>query len=411
MERREFLASAVAGAAAAPALAAPGETDRDALLALLRRMAEPVLGAMAEGRLQRDFAVELSPSWDGRDRRVTYLECFGRLVAGIAPWLALPDDASAEGVLRAKLRAQALACFEHSVDPASPDCLFWDPAAGQPLVDSAYYTAALLRAPKALWEPLGGATKRRIVERIKGLRAVSPPYTNWLLFAATNEAFLASIGEDYDPLRINIAVLKLNEWYVGDGWFADGKSFAFDHYNGFVIQPLLLELLEHVVRHGVRMPNTDPAALLAQQLKRCQRYCEHLERMVSPGGSWPPVGRSITYRTAVFQPLALLAWRKQLPASLPEGQVRAVLAAAHRAVFAAPGSFTRDGWMTIGFAGHQPALGDRYSNNGSMYLASASLLPLGLPAGDSYWTAPAQPWTQKRAFAGAAFAKDYRVDY
>jgi len=411
MERREFLASAVAGAVATPVLGVPGGSDRDTQLALLRRMAEPVLGAMAEGRLVRDFAVELSPSWDGRDRRVTYLECFGRLIAGIAPWIALPDDPSDEGRLRAKLRAQALACFEHSVDPASPDYLFWDPAAGQPLVDSAYYTAALMRAPEALWEPLATTTKKRIVERIKGLRAVSPPYTNWLLFAATNEAFLASIGEEYDPLRINIAVRKLNEWYVGDGWFADGERFAFDHYNGFVIQPMLLELLDVIVRHGVRMPNADPPALLAQQIKRCQRYCEHLERMVSPTGSWPPVGRSITYRTGAFQPLALLAWRKQLPASLPEGQVRAVLAAAHHAVFAAPGNFTRDGWMTIGFAGHQPALGDRYSNNGSMYLASAGLLALGLPASDSYWTAPAQPWTQKRAFAGAAFVKDYRVDY
>ena len=54
-----------------------------------------------------------------------------------------------------------------------------------------------------------------------------------------------------------------------------------------------------------------------------QRYAEHLERLIGPEGSYPPVGRSLTYRTAVFQPLALLAWRKQLPASLPEGQVRA----------------------------------------------------------------------------------------
>ena len=26
-----------------------------------------------------------------------YMECFGRLMAGVAPWLTLPDDATAEG--------------------------------------------------------------------------------------------------------------------------------------------------------------------------------------------------------------------------------------------------------------------------------------------------------------------------
>ena len=46
-----------------------------------------------------------------------------------------------------------------------------------------------------------------------------------------------------------------------------------------------------------------------------------------------------------------------------------------------------------------------------MYIASASLLPLGLPESDSYWTAAPQDWTQKNAFAGARSSKDYPVNY
>ena len=83
----------------------------------------------------------------------------------------------------------------------------------------------------------------------------------------------------------------------------------------------------------------------------------------------------------------------------------------HRAVFSDPSNFTKDGYLTIGFAGHQPALGDWYSNNGSMYITSEGFLALGLPETDSFWTAPAQDWTQKKAFANAAFPKDYAVDY
>jgi len=420
MERRHFMQAMVAGSAAAglggtasaatPAISAAGGGERAAQLTLLQRMAEPVLSLMAEGRLKQRFTLELSPTWDGRDPAVAYLECFGRLIAGIAPWLALPDGDGAEGQMRKRLRQMALASYTHAVDPKSPDYLRWH-GHGQALVDSAYFTNALMRAPQALWEPLDATTKARIIAEIKRLRRIEPPYINWLLFAAMNEAWLLSIGEESDPMRMNGAIRKVNEWYVGDGWIKDGEAFHFDYYCSYVMYPMLVEVLEVLVKQKGPFWNAKPEELLAQAVKRMQRYSEHLERFISPQGSYPPIGRSLTYRTAVFQPLGLLAWRKQLPPSLPEGQVRAALHAVHGAVWDAPGNFTRDGFLTIGFVGHQPELGDWYSNNGSMYIASAGLLALGLPATDSYWTAPAQDWTQKKAFAGVRFPKDYPVNY
>jgi hypothetical protein len=427
MKRRNFMGTLAAGgalaglartgdAAAAATVAAggmaparPGE-ERAWMLNLLQKMADPVLGAMSRGELKKRFALELSPTWDGRSPDVAYLECFGRLISGIAPWLALPDDATPEGRARARLREQAVQSYVHSVDPKSPDYLGWK-AGGQALVDSAYFTNALMRAPKALWEPLDATTRARIVAEIKGLRRIEPPYINWMLFAAMNEAFLLSIGEEADPMRTNVAIRKVLEWYVGDGWIKDGETFHFDYYNSYVMYPMLVEILEVVERHKAPFWNGKPAELRAQAMKRMQRYAEHLERFVSPTGTYPPIGRSLTYRTAVFQPLGLLAWRKQLPASLPEGQVRAAMQAVHQAVWADPSNFTNDGFLTIGFVGHHPKLADIYSNNGSMYIASESLIALGLPATDSYWTSPLQDWTQKKAFAGQDFPKDYAVTY
>jgi hypothetical protein len=418
MQRRGFLRTLAAGAGA-PALLGTGSVaaaaidsgaDRAFMAGLLQRMAEPVLSLMSRGELQKKFALEVSPTWDGRDKRVAYLECFGRLISGAAPWLALPDDATAEGQVRRRLRQMALQSYVNSVDPKSPDYLLWT-GQGQVLVDAAYYTNALMRAPQALWEPLDSTTRARIVATVKGLRRIDPPYTNWLLFAAMNEAWLMSIGEEHDPMRMNLAIRKINEWYAGDGWIKDGETFHFDYYNSYVIYPMLFEVLEVVARLKGPFWNGKPQELLEQAARRMQRYAEHLERFISPQGTYPPIGRSITYRTAAFQPLALLAWRKRLPASLPEGQVRAALQAVHKAVWADPGNFTKDGFLTIGFAGHQPELGDWYSNSGSMYIASESLLALGLPATDSYWIAPGADWTQKKAFAGQRFPKDYHVGY
>lgn len=379
--------------------------DREYWTALLYRMSAPVLSNMARGELCRNMQVEVSPNWDGRDKRVTYMECFGRLMSGLAPWLSLPDDETSEGKQRRQLREWALASYAHAVDPDSPDYLLWRNE-GQPLVDSAYFSNALIRAPKQLWEPLDAITKQRIIAELKQLRRVKPPYTNWLLFAAMNEAFLLMVGEDADPMRLDLTIKKMNEWYVGDGWYADGERFHFDYYNSFVIHPMLLEVLEVLVQGGRVGKDTYELAL-----KRIRRFAEHLERLVSPEGTFPPFGRSLTYRTGAFQALSLMALRKQLPDKLTEGQVRAALTAVHKSIFTEPTNFNESGFLTIGFAGHQSELGDWYSNNGSMYITSESFLPLGLPATDSFWTASAEDWTARKAFANVRFNKDYPVEY
>lgn len=415
MERRNFLKAGLiapallaAGTEGAAALETPAG-DRAYWAELLGKIATPVLSNMAHGQLQKKMLVELSPIWDGRDRRVTYMECFARLISGLSPWLSLPDDGSAEGKTRKQLREWAQQSYVHSVDPKSPDYLLWRKE-GQPLVDSAYFSNALIRAPKALWEPLDATTKKRIVTELQLLRRVAPPYQNWILFAAMNEAFLLSIGEQYDPFRIALAVRKINEWYIGDGWYADGPRFHFDYYNSFVIHPMLVEILEVLVKTGAFV-NLPPAKdLLAQAMTRMKRYGEELERLISPEGTFPPFGRSATYRTAVFQPLALLSWRKALPESISEGRVRAALSAVHRRIFASPGNFNAEGYLSIGFCGHQPEIADVYSNNGSMYITTESMLAMGLPASDSFWTAPAEDWTAKRAYANQNFKRDHAIE-
>ena len=80
------------------------------------------------------------------------------------------------------------------------------------------------------------------------------------------------------------------------------------------------------------------------------------------------------------------------------------------AFFANPSNFTSDGFLTLGFCGHQPGLANIYSNNGSMYITAESLLPLGLRASDSFWAAPAEDWTAKRAYAGMPFTQDHALE-
>lgn len=380
------------------------QSDRQYWCSLAYKMAQPVLENMAKGELQKNMQTEFSPSFDNRNRKVLYMECFGRLMAGVAPWLTLPDDATAEGK---QLREWALASYKNAVDPQNPDYLCWG-IGGQNLVDAAYIAESFLRAYDTLWKPLDEVTKKRYLTEFAKLRHIDPPYTNWLLFSSTIESFMAKAGGDFDEFRINSACRKVEEWYVGDGWYADGPSFAFDYYSSYVFHPMYLETLQAMVDAKVNS-RLDYQKYYNRELKRCQKYSIILERFISPEGTFPAFGRSIPYRMATMQPLALMAWYQKLPKDLSNGQVRAALTKVLHRMFDQQNNFNEKGYLSIGFCGNsQKNVADWYTNNGSLYMATLAFMPLGLPADHPFWTDAAQPWTQVKAWNNQQFPKDHQ---
>ncbi len=384
----------------------PAPSDRQYWSSLAYKMAQPVLENMAKGELQKNMKTEFSPSFDNRDRSVVYMETFGRLMVGIAPWLTLPDDETPEGQQRRQLREWALASYKNAVDPNSPDYFSWGKA-GQNLVDAAFIAESFLRAWDTLWMPLDEVTKERYIKEFQALRKIDPPYSNWLLFSSTIESLLAKAGAQIDEYRINMACRKVEEWYVGDGWYADGPQFAFDYYSSFVFHPMYLETLQAMV-DAKRSSRIDYQKYYDRALHRAQKYAIILERFISPDGTFPVFGRSMTYRMAAMQPLALMAWYQTLPKELSNGQVRAALTKVLHRMFDSQENYNDAGFLTIGFCGSQPDVADWYTNNGSLYMTSMAFMPLALPADHPFWTDAPQPWTQVKAWSGQPFPKDHR---
>ncbi len=375
-------------------------SDRQQWADLCYKIAQPILENMSKGELQKNMQLELSPTWDGRDTRVAYMEAFGRLMAGISPWLELPDDDTAEGKQRRQLREWALSSYRNAVDPQSPDYLLWE-GHQQLLVDAAYLAESFLRAPKATWEQLDEQTKSRYIECFKKTRVVRPAYNNWLLFRGMVEAFLIFAGEAPDGYALSVGITKMNEWYLSDGWYSDGPEFALDYYNSFVMHPMYVEILEVCEKHRFPTPVKHQLAVA-----RMQRFNTFMERLISPEGTFPAFGRSVVYRMGAFQSLALSAWKYGLPDGLTNGQVRSALSAVMRNMFAVEGNFDDKGFLALGFAGHQPHLSNYYTNNGSLYMTSLVFLPLGLPAEHPFWSDPAQEWTSQKAWSGKPFPID-----
>ena len=375
--------------------------DRQQWVELCYRIAAPVLENMSKGELQKNMQLELSPTWDGRDKRVAYMETFGRLMAGISPWLALPDDDTEEGKMRKQIREWAVLSYKNAIDPDSPDFLLWETKSTQRLVDAAYIAESFLRAPEATWQLLDETTQKRYIERFQRLKIVRPAYNNWLLFRGLIEAFLMSVGEDADQYVLTVASNKINEWYLSDGWYSDGAEFSLDYYNAYVIHPMYIEMLEVLNKHRFWTPISTKLAI-----KRMQRFNVFMERLISPEGTYPAFGRSVVYRMGAFQTLAMAAWKYGLPEGLSNGQVRSALTAVMNNMFKVEGNFNEKGFLQLGFAGHQPDLSNYYTNNGSLYMTSLVFMPLGLPADHPFWKDAAEPWTSQKAWSGQPFPID-----
>ena len=74
-----------------------------------------------------------------------------------------------------------------------------------------------------------------------------------------------------------------------------------------------------------------------------------------------------------------------------------------------PHTFDPNGWLRIGYTGSQIRMSEDYINTGSLYLCTAALLPLGLPADDPFWAAPARDWTAKKAWNGEDVGADHAI--
>ncbi len=378
-----------------------GLKEREYLVKTLIRIADPVLTSLSKNELKQQMPIEAKTA-DRAD--YAHLEAFGRLLAGMAPWLELGADNTDEGRLREKYILLARACLHIATDPASADFMNFKKG-GQPLVDAAFLAQALLRAPKQLWVPLNAQTKTNIIAALKSTRVITPGYSNWLLFSATIEAALLKFDGSCDMMRIDYALKQHQLWYKGDGAYGDGPNFHWDYYNSFVIQPMLLEVLKTLqdVNH-----NQKEAYEIA--LKRAQRYAAVQERLISPEGTYPPIGRSLAYRFGAFQLLSKVALLNVLPADIKPQQVRAALYTMIKKQTEAAGTFDSKGWLQIGLYGHQPGIGEGYISTGSLYLCAGAFLMLGLPPTDEFWQKADEDWTAKKIWKGGDVGTDHAED-
>lgn len=367
---------------------------RDKWSIIAYNLCHPILQAAANQQLKSTF-IDKKPT--------AHLEAVCRVLLGIAPWIELAADE--QSIHLGQLAVKAIASI---VDPQSQEYIDFS-TKKQVLVEAALLCQAFHRGYNTLWCPLPTSIKHLVIESIKKTRQFYPHDNNWELFPSMIEAFFLKVNEEVNLTRLWQGLHHHKRWYKGDGIYSDGEEVHMDYYNSFIIQPMLTDILSIITTSTfIPMPihkNKEWIDFSIQHSKRLQRLATLQERIIAPDGTFPPLGRSLTYRCGAFHGLAVCAYHNNLPPNLPPSQVRVALTRVIHATLEHPDTF-EDGWLTKGLYGKQPALAEPYINHGSLYMCSTVFLPLGLTSDAPFWTDADTPTTWERLVNGEDVERD-----
>ena len=377
--------------------------DRNFWVSILQKIAFPVIDSLATNSLRKSMPYG-SDNLEGR--KFAYLEAFARVFNGIAPWLELGSDSSDEGKTRAKYINLTIKSITNAVNPNTNDYIFIvEPK--QSLVDVAFFAQALLRSKNQIWLNLPMDVQARIIREFKNTRIIAPYENHWLLYTSMIEAALLEFTGECDKERLTYAIYKFrDDFYVGDGIYSDGDDFELNYYNSLVIHPMLNDILSVMRKYGVL-----DGDFLDVQLMRSSRLSAQLERIISPEGTYPLVGLSLSYRTGIFHLLSQAALLKILPRNIRPAQVRCALTKVLKRLFENDVNFTDDGWLVSGLNGFQKGICEGNINTGSLYLCCAVFLALGLRYDDVFWSSPREDWSCLKAWKGEELNLDQSINF
>ncbi|MFC9926035.1 DUF2264 domain-containing protein [Streptomyces sp. NPDC127190] len=257
---------------------------------------------------------------------------------------------------------------------------------GQPLVEAASVALALRLTRPLLWDRLDDSVRQRTAGWLEDALTAEAWPCNWELFPVTVGGFLQEIGHQQEAARkaIDRGLERIEDWYLGDGWYTDGDGRKFDYYNGWAMHlyPVLHAWLDQ------------DAELLDRYGRRLTRHLADYAHFFGGDGAPLHQGRSLTYRFATAAPLWLGALTGHTP--LPPGETRRLASGALR-YFLDGGAVDARGLLPLGWLGPDETVLQGYSGPASPYWASKGFLGLLLPADHPVWTAPEEPGPAERA--------------
>lgn len=269
--------------------------------------------------------------------------------------------------------------IEKGTDPSSD--FFWGRiASDQIVVENTSLIIGLLLNERRLWNTFESGLKHRVTDYIHcSLRRHFSP-SNWLWFEIFHHLFLDQLGGSDEHVHITHIYERLNNLYVGAGWYNDSIDPAerrLDHYNAWAMHyyGLLFCLL-------AKSPSYET---MKQELRaRYREFHPNLLSFLTENGLPLMWGRSALYRFAILAPLGL-AIASGLVDPKSYGLINR-LATNTVNQFLSRGALDSKGLLALGYTGANPFILEQYSGPGSPYWALKAFSFLLLEPGHPFWS-------------------------
>lgn len=337
--------------------------------AMLFQIINPVRNHYSPGKA----LLKLGYSGTKYDERCAQMEGFARTFWGLMPFFA-------GGGQDEELLKNCIDGLRHGTDPNHEEYWGGFHEIDQRFCEMAALAAGLLLIPEKLWEPLTRTERDNVVAWLSHINSYTLGPNNWQFFLVLVNTALKKLGEPYSQEEMDRSLERIESFYLGDGWYKDGRLPNKDYYIGFAFHFYSL-----LYARLMKQEEPERCAMFEQ---RAMLFAQDFIYWFDDEGRAVPYGRSQTYRFAQvsFFSACLFAGLEPVPMPVMKG-----LLARHLNYWLTAPVFDNGGVLSIGYRYPNLRMAENYNGPGSPMWALKAFLFLALPDDHSFWSCEAAP--------------------
>jgi hypothetical protein len=253
----------------------------------------------------------------------------------------------------------------------------------QLLVDIAAIGFALCFVPEHVWEPLNDSEKKAVENYLLKTRSKTYCHNNWKFFRVIVDLGLDRVGVKYDKKGTTDYLVDLDLFYLGDGWYGDGKPHRIDNYNAMAFH--FYGLIYTIVRK-----EEDPERC-SKYLERATLFAQQYIHWFDDNGACLPYGRSLIYRfaTSGFWGLFPLALDSQKEPPIPWGVMKSLYLKSLQWWSKQPMNEFGSKLLSLGYAYPNGYIMERYNSPQSPYWSFKGFSALMISEEHPFWQSKA----------------------
>jgi hypothetical protein len=342
--------------------------SREDLIKAVKQIVEPLNPYYSKGRAHLDVGSTGASYSDD----IAGFEGFSRVLWGLVPLLA--------GGENSEIYDLCLEGIKNGTNPSHEE--YWGEITDfdQRAVEMAAFGYALALIPEKVWAPLNDFEKENLFTWLNQINEISVYDCNWLFFPVMVNLGFKAAGLPYDREKIEKNLERIDEFYLDEGWYADGAEAHCDYYVPFAIH-------FYSLFYAKLMEKEDPERA-EKYRNRAALFAKDFIYWFSKDGSALPYGRSLAYRFSQSAFWSALVYAGVEPFTL--GEMKGLILRNLRWWFKQP-IFDSNGLLTIGYCYPNLVMAENYNAPGSPYWALKTFLLLALPGEHPFWQAEEKP--------------------